>query len=280
MRSCWSRTTRTISSSRCTPSRNTTSRTASRSLDGQEAPDRGVVEPGQFIPIAETRDVIVPIGRWVLEEACRQAATWSAIGRPLRMSVNVSARQLDRDDLIDDVHAALDHGGLEATTLTLEVTETAAMRDADATVGRLDLLKALGVRIAIDDFGSGYSSRAYLSRFPLDALKIDRSLISGIASSAASTSLIPTLVQLGRALQVETVAEGIEEPAQLRALQREHCDQGQGFLLARSPARRRGDRRVPEHRRRRGRASPVITTPQPRRRGLLPSATPARPCHR
>ena len=196
-------------------------------------PDRGIVAPGQFIPIAEKSELIVPIGRWVLEEACQQAAKWHANGHPLGMSVNVSARQLDRDDLIDDVSSALEHSALDPTMLTLELTETTLMRDADASAKRLDALKALGVRIAIDDFGTGYSSLAYLSQFPVDALKIDRSFISGIASSTASAALVPTLIQLGKTLNIQTVAEGIETPAQLLSLQHEHCDHGQGYLLAR-----------------------------------------------
>ncbi len=117
--------------------------------------------------------------------------------------------------------------------LTLEVTETALMRDTDATAARLCLLKELGVRIAIDDFGTGYSSLAYLRQFPADALKIDRSFIEGVATSEASAALIHTLVQLGKTLDIETLAEGIEDQAQLQTLQREHCDQGQGFLFAR-----------------------------------------------
>ena len=196
-------------------------------------PDRGIVAPGQFIPIAEKSELIVAIGRWVLEEACDQAAKWHANGHALGMSVNVSARQLDRDDLIDDVRGALEHSALEPTMLTLELTETTLMRDADASAERLDALKALGVRIAIDDFGTGYSSLAYLSQFPVDVLKIDRSFISGVASSTASAALIPALIQLGKALNIETLAEGIETPAQLLSLQHEHCDHGQGYLLAR-----------------------------------------------
>ncbi|MHB1571205.1 MAG: putative bifunctional diguanylate cyclase/phosphodiesterase [Solirubrobacteraceae bacterium] len=196
-------------------------------------PSRGVVAPDQFIPIAEASELIFPIGRWALDEACAQAAAWHATGHAIGMSVNVSARQLDRDELIEDVRDALQRSGLDPTTLTLEVTETTLMRDADAAATRLASLKKLGVRIAIDDFGTGYSSLAYLSQFPVDALKIDRSFISGIASSTASTALIHTLVQLGKTLDIETLAEGIEESAQLRALQREQCDQGQGFLFAR-----------------------------------------------
>jgi diguanylate cyclase (GGDEF)-like protein/PAS domain S-box-containing protein len=196
-------------------------------------PTRGVVEPGEFIAIAEETDLIVPIGRWVLAEACRQAASWEADGHRLGMSVNVSGRQLDGDGLLADVRDALDQSGFDPMALTLEITETTLMRDADATATRLLALKELGVRIAIDDFGTGYSSLAYLRRFSIDALKIDRSFISGIASSEASGALMHTLVQLGKTLEIETLAEGIEEPAQLRALQREQCDQGQGFLFAR-----------------------------------------------
>jgi diguanylate cyclase (GGDEF)-like protein/PAS domain S-box-containing protein len=211
----------------------------SASIIGVEAlirwhhPTRGVVEPGQFIPIAEKSGLIVQIGRWVLDEACRQAAAWHAAGRTLGMSVNVSAVQLDQDDLLADVRHALERSGLDPGDLTLEITETTLMRDADAAAGRLASLKALGVRIAIDDFGTGYSSLAYLRQFPVDALKIDRSFISGIASSKESNALIHTLVQLGKTLSIETLAEGIEESTQLKVLQRESCDQGQGFLFAR-----------------------------------------------
>jgi diguanylate cyclase (GGDEF)-like protein/PAS domain S-box-containing protein len=195
-------------------------------------PTRGVVEPGQFIAIAEESDLIVAIGRWVLEEACRQAATWHERGHRLGMSVNVSGRQLDDEALIDDVRRALDSSGFDPNALTLEVTETMLMRDAHASANRLASLKELGVRLAIDDFGTGYSSLAYLRQFPFDVLKIDRSFVS-TAVSKESMALIHTLVQLGKTLNIETLAEGIEEPAQLRAVQREHCDQGQGFLFAR-----------------------------------------------
>jgi len=149
------------------------------------------------------------------------------------MSVNVSARQLESDELIDDVRAALTDSGLTPAALTLEITESALMRDPEGTAARLRLLKELGVRIAIDDFGTGYSSLAYLSQFPADAVKIDRSFIGGIAASKRSTALIHTLVQLGKALEIETLAEGIEDQLQLDTLQRERCDHGQGFLFSR-----------------------------------------------
>jgi EAL domain-containing protein (putative c-di-GMP-specific phosphodiesterase class I) len=149
------------------------------------------------------------------------------------MSVNVSGRQLDHDELIEDVRHALEQSGMDPASLTLEITETTLMRDAEATAERLQELKGLGVRIAIDDFGTGYSSLAYLRQFPVDALKIDRSFISGIAASKEAAALIRTLVQLGKTLQIETLAEGIEDQIQLKTLQREHCDHGQGFLFSR-----------------------------------------------
>jgi EAL domain-containing protein (putative c-di-GMP-specific phosphodiesterase class I) len=146
---------------------------------------------------------------------------------------DTSTIRSDDDELIDDVHGALQDSGLDPATLTLEITETTLMRDAEATAKRLRRLKGLGVRIAIDDFGTGYSSLAYLRQFPVDALKIDRSFISGIAGSEGSAALIHTLVQLGKTLDIETLAEGIEERFQLETLQREHCDHGQGFLFSR-----------------------------------------------
>jgi diguanylate cyclase (GGDEF)-like protein len=196
-------------------------------------PTRGVIPPIEFIPIAEDSGLIVAIGRWVLDEACHQAAKWHRDGHCIGMSVNVSARQLDSDGLLDDVRDALRESELDPVALTLEITETTLMRDPDATALRLASLKQLGVRISIDDFGTGYSSLAYLRQFPADALKIDRSFISGIAASEQSAALVHTLVQLGRSLGIETLAEGIEDQAQLETLQREHCDQGQGFLFSR-----------------------------------------------
>jgi len=196
-------------------------------------PERGVLTPAEFIPIAEATGLIVPVGRWVLQHACRQAAKWHAQGHEIGISVNVSARQLDGEDLVQDIHDALEDSGLSPAALTLEITETALMRDPQAAATRVGRLKELGLRIAIDDFGTGYSSLAYLRQFPADALKIDRSFISGIAASKQSAALIHTLVQLGKALEIETLAEGIEDHLQLETLQREQCDQGQGFLFSR-----------------------------------------------
>jgi diguanylate cyclase (GGDEF)-like protein len=196
-------------------------------------PTRGIIPPDVFIPIAEQNGLIVAIGRWVLQQACQEAARWHANGHPLTIAVNVSGRQLDHDGLIDDVQHALDTAGLDASALTIEITETALMKDPHAAAGRLSTLKALGVRVAIDDFGTGYSSLSYLRQFSVDAIKIDRAFINTISTSTESTALIHTLVQLGKTLGLQTLGEGIEHPTQLEHLQAEQCDQGQGFLYAR-----------------------------------------------
>ena len=169
----------------------------------------------------------------MLREACRQLAIWQANGETVGISINVSAYQLDRDGLVDDVARAISESGVSPGSLTLEITESALMHDVEASARRLAELKALGVRLAIDDFGTGYSSLAYLRQFPVDALKIDRSFIANLATSKDAAAIIHALVQLGKTLSIETLAEGIEDHDQLRQLQREQCDQGQGFLFAR-----------------------------------------------
>jgi diguanylate cyclase (GGDEF)-like protein len=196
-------------------------------------PSRGIIPPNSFIPIAEDTGQIIAIGRWVLHEACRQAAEWRADGHQLTISVNVSGRQLDDSQLVDDVQDALANAGLDPSALTLEITETTLMQDPAGAAGRLAAIKALGVRIAIDDFGTGYSSLAYLRQFPIDALKIDRSFITAIASSRQATAVIHTLIQLGKTLGLQTLGEGIEDENQLQYLQDVDCDRGQGFALAR-----------------------------------------------
>jgi diguanylate cyclase (GGDEF)-like protein len=196
-------------------------------------PERGVMQPDAFIPILEESGLIVEIGRWVLGEACRQGAAWRDAGHPIGMSVNVSARQLDDEQIVTDIEDALAASGLEASQLTIEVTETTLMRDVEETVRLLAAVKDLGVQIAIDDFGTGYSSLAHLRRFPVDALKIDRSFVTGMRENREGQTLIRTLVQLGKALSIETLAEGIEEHDELSLLKDENCDSGQGFLFAR-----------------------------------------------
>jgi diguanylate cyclase (GGDEF)-like protein len=198
-----------------------------------EHPVRGVVQPDDFIPLLEETGLIVDVGKWVLEEACRQGAAWRAAGYPIGMAVNVSGRQLDTDQLIDDIEGALSESGLDSGALTIEITETTLMRNIEETARRLAQVKALGVRIAIDDFGTGYSSLAHLQRFPVDALKIDRSFISGLSDNQEGETLMHTLVQLGKALSIETFAEGIEQQHELSLLKAQDCDSGQGFLFAR-----------------------------------------------
>jgi diguanylate cyclase (GGDEF)-like protein len=201
-------------------------------------PTKGLLQPDEFIPAVEASGLIIPVGCWVLNEACRQGMAWRRQGCVVKMSVNASARQLDADTLLDDVCLALDVSGLPPELLIVEITETCLMRDAKGALEQLNALKSLGVRIAIDDFGTGYSSLAYLQQFPVDSLKIDRSFISGMGKSPEGDTLIHTLIQLGKALNLETLAEGIEEDGQLTQLRGEQCDVGQGYLFARpvSPA--------------------------------------------
>jgi len=196
-------------------------------------PVRGTVQPDDFIPLLEETGMITDVGRWVLQEACRQGAQWRKAGYPVSMAVNVSGRQLDTDQLITDIEEALTDSELLPQALTIEITETTLMRNVQDTVRRLTEIKALGVRIAIDDFGTGYSSLAHLQQFPVDALKIDRSFISQLQNNKEGETLIHTLVQLGKALSLETFAEGIEDQHELSLLQDEDCDTGQGYLFAR-----------------------------------------------
>ena len=210
-----------------------------RSVGGVEAllrwrhPVRGLIPPDTFIPIAEETGLISSIGQFVLEQACLQTASWHAAGLPIAVAVNVSGRQLERRDFAGEVRRALTMSQLPPEYLTLEITETVMMRDVDATVDQMVALKELGVRLAIDDFGTGYSSLAYLRKFPVDSLKIDRSFITNIAESEESGALIHTLVQLGKTLHLETLAEGIEEDYQLDMLKSQDCDSGQGFIFSR-----------------------------------------------
>jgi diguanylate cyclase (GGDEF)-like protein len=210
-----------------------------RAVTGVEAllrwqhPTRGVVQPATFIPILEETGLILDVGRWVLHTACEQAAAWHRRGYALDLSVNVSGKQLESESFVHDLEEALEATGLDPHALVLEITESVAMRDTEGTAMRLTMFKALGVRVAIDDFGTGYSSLAHLRRFPVDALKIDRSFIAALRESAETEALVHMLVQLGKTLDLETVAEGIELHEQFSHLQAEHCDSGQGFLIAR-----------------------------------------------
>ena len=196
-------------------------------------PTRGVISPNEFIPVLEENGLILGVGAWVLQQACAQAAQWHRRGYGVQMSVNVSMRQIASPELVDHVVEALAATRLDPGTVTLEVTESVLMRDAEATVAHLRRLKDVGVKIAIDDFGSGQSSLTYLRRFPIDELKIDGSFIEAIDGSRESAALLHTLIELGRTLGLSTVAEGIETCSQLEGLRREHCTYGQGFIFAR-----------------------------------------------
>jgi diguanylate cyclase (GGDEF)-like protein/PAS domain S-box-containing protein len=197
-------------------------------------PARGYVTPGVFLPIAEETGLIVPLGRWVLLEACLQATQWTTAGdEPPSVSVNLAAKQLDSELLVDDVRAALEASGLDPARLILEITESDVVREPDVVLAKLNALKALGVRLAIDDFGTGYSSLSHLQFFPVDELKIDRSFIHRIANGDREAAFVRTIVSLAKSLEVEVVAEGIEEPAQLQYLRTVGCDIGQGYLFSR-----------------------------------------------
>jgi diguanylate cyclase (GGDEF)-like protein/PAS domain S-box-containing protein len=197
-----------------------------------EHPTRGPIAPDVFVPVLEERGLIIDVGRWVLNEACREAAAWCRKGHGASMSVNVSMRQLESDQLVIDVRDALATSGLDPAMLILEVTESTLMRDSVATVARLNTLKELGVKVAIDDFGTGYSSLAYLRQFPVDVLKIDRSFVADMSRSPDAAALIHTLIELGHTLGLVTLAEGIETHEQLEGLRAERCNQGQGFLFS------------------------------------------------
>jgi diguanylate cyclase (GGDEF)-like protein len=200
-------------------------------------PTRGMVQPAAFIPLAEETGLIVPIGRWVLNQACHQASRWHQAHpdrAPLTVTVNVSGRQLQQPDFVSDVADALRASHLQPSALVLEITESVLIQDSESMIDKLEQLKALGLRIAIDDFGTGYSSLSYLQRFPVDILKIDRSFVSPAGGPKSDTlALVRAIVQLSQTLQLRTVAEGVEDANQLAQMRRVGCDSGQGFLFAR-----------------------------------------------
>jgi diguanylate cyclase (GGDEF)-like protein/PAS domain S-box-containing protein len=199
-------------------------------------PRLGLVPPLEFIPLAEETGLILPIGQWVLKEACRQAVAWRRAQpqlQPLVMSVNLSARQLEAPGFIEEVAAVLAESGLPPACLRLELTETAVMRRVEEMIPLLHKLKALGVQLAIDDFGTGYSSLSHLARFPVDTLKVDQSFVRQMGSDAGTTAIVQATIALAHALHMEVTAEGIEQPDQLLQLRRQHCDRGQGFYFAR-----------------------------------------------
>ena len=211
-----------------------------RAITGVEAlirwrhPQRGLVPPAQFIPVAEECGLIVPIGRWVLLEACRQTRAWMDAGLPrIRIAVNVSTVELRAIDFVAAVRAILTETGLEPHFLELELTETFLTQDAKATAAVLQALKDLGVSLALDDFGTGYSSLSHLKRFPIDTLKIDRSFVRDLATDAGDASIVSAVIGMGESLQIRVVAEGVETRDQFIFLQENGCPEGQGYYFSR-----------------------------------------------
>jgi diguanylate cyclase (GGDEF)-like protein len=196
-------------------------------------PRRGVVSPAEFIPLAEETGIIVALGRWVLEEACRQAVAWDREGLSrLQLNVNLSAIEFQREDLVDTVATVLAQTGLAPERLTLEMTESVVMEDVDAGMAAMARLRELGVRIAMDDFGQGYSSLGYLKRFPLDIVKIDRAFVDGLVASPEDQAIVRSVVMLAREMHMTVTAEGVETPEQLSAVRALGCDEAQGYFFS------------------------------------------------
>jgi EAL domain-containing protein (putative c-di-GMP-specific phosphodiesterase class I) len=199
-------------------------------------PERGLVSPNDFIPTAEETGLILPIGKWVLYEACHQLRQWQDRWRgdqPLTMNVNLSAKQFSQVELVQDIESALARTGLDPQTLKLEITETAVMEKAEMATDMLWQLKELGVKLHIDDFGTGYSSLSYLHRFPVDELKIDGLFVSRMGADDESSQIVATIVQLAHNLGMEVTAEGVETVEQLAQLRALFCEYGQGHYFSR-----------------------------------------------
>lgn len=200
-------------------------------------PDRGMIPPMDFIPLAEETGLIVPIGERVLRKVCAQRERWNALGLPpFKVSVNLSARQFRQTELPEIIQNALRSTGMSADLLELELTESAAMQDVNYAILMLKVLKEMGLTIAIDDFGTGYSSLSYLKRFPLDVLKIDKSFISGIHTDSDDAAIVRAIIAMGQSLKLKVTAEGVETSEQLHYLEELHCDEIQGYLIGKPMA--------------------------------------------
>ncbi|MGX4643369.1 EAL domain-containing protein [Massilia sp. SYSU DXS3249] len=200
-----------------------------------ERPGHGLVYPAEFVPVLEETGMVVRIGDWIIDEACRQIAAWEAQGvREVRVAVNVSSRQFVEGDLEGVVRAAIERHGIEPGMLELELTESALMTNAERTIDVLERLKALGIRIAIDDFGTGYSSLAYLKRFPIDKLKIDIAFVRDIVTNPDDAAIALAIISMAHSLHMQVIAEGVETRAQMAYLRRHRCDEIQGFHFARA----------------------------------------------
>jgi|HubBroStandDraft_6_1064221.scaffolds.fasta_scaffold05277_1 diguanylate cyclase (GGDEF)-like protein/PAS domain S-box-containing protein len=213
---------------------------ATGQISGAEAllrwthPTRGPVSPAKFIPVAEDCGLILPIGNWVLHEACKQARAWIDAGLPLpTMAVNISAMEFRDENFLRGVFAVLKDTGLEPHCLELELTESVLMKHAESTASILMSLRAKGVQLAVDDFGTGYSSLSYLRKFPIDALKIDQSFVRQIATAPDETTIVTAVIAMGQSLKLRVIAEGVETSEELLFLQARHCNEGQGYYFSR-----------------------------------------------
>jgi EAL domain-containing protein (putative c-di-GMP-specific phosphodiesterase class I) len=198
-------------------------------------PQRGLVSPNEFIPVAEDTRLILPLGRLVLHKACQQMKAWQerfGTRAPMMMSVNLSSKQLQQSDLVEQIQTILRQTGLEPGALKLEITESSFMEDLGAAIATLLRLKSLGLRVAIDDFGTGYSSLSYLCRLPVDTLKIDRSFVSRIEVDSANSGIVETIVSLAHSLKLDVIAEGVETASQLVQLQALGCEHVQGYYFS------------------------------------------------
>ncbi len=200
-------------------------------------PTRGLVYPGQFIPVAEDCGLILPIGQWAMREACRQARSWVDAGLPLAsMAVNISALEFRDEKFLERVFTTLDETGLDPGSLEVELTESVLMKRAETAVLVLQELRAKGVQVAVDDFGTGYSSLSYLRKFPIDALKIDQSFVRQVTSAPDDTSIVTAVISMGRSLKLRVVAEGVETQKEMAFLQAHQCDEAQGYYFSRPVA--------------------------------------------
>ena len=198
-------------------------------------PEKGLTMPSEFVPVAEETGLIIPIGERVLEDACRQLCEWRELYGPqweMNLSVNLSGRQFQKPDLVNGIHRILEETGLEAGRLQLEITESVVMGEDEQAISILEELREIGVQIAIDDFGKGYSSLNYLKELPVDALKIDKSFVEGLRRDVADAAIIRLIVDLAHTLRLEVTAEGVESPEQLARLAQMGCDLGQGYYFS------------------------------------------------
>ena len=196
-------------------------------------PELGLLLPAQFVPIAEDCGLIVPIGRWVLRQACHQAHAWQEAGlAPITIAVNTSALEFRAKDFLENLSATLTTTGMDPRYLEIELTESVLMRDAESAGRLLHAIAALGVKLAIDDFGTGFSSLSYLSRFPINTLKIDQSFVKQITSNENDAAIVSAVISMGKSLRQRVIAEGVETPEQQAFLLAQHCDEGQGFYFA------------------------------------------------